>query len=392
MPTRSSWLGWFIAVIGLVVLAVFFYPHVKAMNELIYGADRWFELFSNRLNWPSNWSRVAATIFSLLTALSWPAAALAGYYIWRRPGAQKVIVCAIAYVLVFAGAPALLAAFGANVCFAKDGTTDKWYVESADHQLTIYDSGGYDSLGNKKVKATPEICRRYALQSSGNQPTRVRYSSDMRFFSGSGAALVWYYKTADGNIELYDKSGYHPTLGDALSPISRDVVEEMQRGELLRQKTEAENARLAAGKAERDQLKNAIEQVKSNGGTSFDCDKARSSIELLLCSNTSLAELDRTLGEALGTASGGLTSSERTKLVEDQRRWLTARNKRCAFEGTFKLDSAEADRVKKCLSNAISERTADFQLGSPATTATAYDTETTKQAPPPSPPGFPPIR
>lgn len=40
----------------------------------------------------------------------------------------------------------------------------------------------------------------------------------------TGEPAIWYYRTKSGEIELFDKKGFHPSTGEKLTPITRDVV------------------------------------------------------------------------------------------------------------------------------------------------------------------------
>ncbi|WP_407050896.1 TIR domain-containing protein [Methyloraptor flagellatus] len=54
-------------------------------------------------------------------------------------------------------------------------------------------------------------------------------TDDPTFFDrASGQPIVWYQKTSNGDIELYDAKGFHPKSGEPLLPITRDVIEEWQ--------------------------------------------------------------------------------------------------------------------------------------------------------------------
>jgi hypothetical protein len=40
----------------------------------------------------------------------------------------------------------------------------------------------------------------------------------------TGEPAIWYYRTKSGEIELFDRKGFHPSTGEKLTPITRDVV------------------------------------------------------------------------------------------------------------------------------------------------------------------------
>jgi uncharacterized protein len=64
-----------------------------------------------------------------------------------------------------------------------------------------------------------------------------------------------------------------------------------------------------------------------NFSTSFDCNKAASRIEILICSDSVLAQLDAQMGQAYLQALKSQSNS--ATVVNDQRRWLASRDTRC---------------------------------------------------------------
>lgn len=62
-------------------------------------------------------------------------------------------------------------------------------------------------------------------------PRLISYSPDMRFFDErDGHPVVWYGRNLDGQIDLFDNPGHHPSTGEALEPISRDVIKSLRQG------------------------------------------------------------------------------------------------------------------------------------------------------------------
>lgn len=51
-------------------------------------------------------------------------------------------------------------------------------------------------------------------------------ADDPAFFDPvNGQPIVWYHRTASGEIELYDAKGFHPRSGESLAAVTRDVVD-----------------------------------------------------------------------------------------------------------------------------------------------------------------------
>ncbi|WP_434054183.1 MAG: lysozyme inhibitor LprI family protein [Roseibium sp.] len=65
-------------------------------------------------------------------------------------------------------------------------------------------------------------------------------------------------------------------------------------------------------------------------GPSFDCSKATTKVEGLICDDKELMLLDSILGRVYRTRRQMLDSSSQKQLVRDQRKWIDARNENCS--------------------------------------------------------------
>lgn len=65
--------------------------------------------------------------------------------------------------------------------------------------------------------------------------------------------------------------------------------------------------------------------------TSYDCGKARKEMDSAICYSPKIAALDLRLGQAYRTALRQATSDQKTTLQNDQREWLTEREKQCVI-------------------------------------------------------------
>lgn len=63
---------------------------------------------------------------------------------------------------------------------------------------------------------------------------------------------------------------------------------------------------------------------------SFDCAKATTRVEKLICEDPVLADADRDMGRAYNERLAGLAGAARESLIADQRRWLRDRDAKCA--------------------------------------------------------------
>lgn len=87
---------------------------------------------------------------------------------------------------------------------------------------------------------------------------------------------------------------------------------------------------------------------------SFDCVKAASSAEKLVCADTQLAALDREMARLYTLAHDGphMTASARQDLVAFQRGWVKGRD-----------DCWKADNLRRCVLDSYVERIAELRAG-----------------------------
>jgi uncharacterized protein len=97
-------------------------------------------------------------------------------------------------------------------------------------------------------------------------------------------------------------------------------------------------------------------------GPAFACAKAQGEVEKLICSDASLAALDRKLDEVYGTASAKAKGKLATRLREDQRGWVKGRND-CwkANVKTWITATWTVETVKDCVDAQYRVRTSELQ-------------------------------
>jgi hypothetical protein len=73
---------------------------------------------------------------------------------------------------------------------------------------------------------TDQLIERLREYEKGKRPTKI-VSDDPTFFDrATGEPIVWYLKTAAGQIELFDLMGFHPATGEELLPVTKEVANE----------------------------------------------------------------------------------------------------------------------------------------------------------------------
>jgi len=104
----------------------------------------------------------------------------------------------------------------------------------------------------------------------------------------------------------------------------------------------------------------------------IDCAKAKSRIELAICSDQALKKKDAELAESffqlLRSSSDVPTASQREGLLADQREWIAGREKQC--------NAVDQAQIRRCISSSIDQRKEDFKR---ASEERAKDEDLTKQ-------------
>lgn len=98
-------------------------------------------------------------------------------------------------------------------------------------------------------------------------------------------------------------------------------------------------------------------------GPTFNCAKAQGEVEKLICSDPSLAALDRKLDEAYRSASAKAKGKLATQLREEQRGWVKGRNDCWKANGqkTWITATWTVDSVKGCVDAQYRLRTSELQ-------------------------------
>jgi uncharacterized protein len=150
------------------------------------------------------------------------------------------------------------------------------------------------------------------------------------------------------------------------------VVQEVQRQQAAKKKAEearqaalvkvrADNAAKQAEQDTRDQIRQALDVVRMGGGASFDCRKARTVVEMVICTDSRLAAQDKLLGQLYEHLFQETDEQGKQTLVESQKQWIASRNAQCSYTGPFKLDSNETQIAGRCLMSSINSRVAEFR-------------------------------
>src|ERR1019366_4665707 len=144
----------------------------------------------------------------------------------------------------------------------RTGEPLKWYVQDPNGDIFLFDSGGFDiARATQKAPVTPAICSAFARQKVNGRPHRIVADvQSVEFFDpNNGRPRVWYSKAPDGSYLLFDASGFNPSTGESLLPITKDAVadimarvakEAQDQGAKEEQERAARNAEQARQQAE----------------------------------------------------------------------------------------------------------------------------------------------
>jgi uncharacterized protein YecT (DUF1311 family) len=92
-------------------------------------------------------------------------------------------------------------------------------------------------------------------------------------------------------------------------------------------------------------------------GPSFDCTKAKTTGERLICGDAALSKSDRALANAYGALKRSLPPGSFATFQAGQRGWLTYANKSCGADGAMPEAAGEGRRIAECLTSEFDSRT-----------------------------------
>jgi hypothetical protein len=117
-----------------------------------------------------------------------------------------------------------------NNYFDVSGKAVKCYVLTRDGKVTYGERAGVDPATGRLCRPiTTEMLERLQQYANGKRP-QVLNTSDPTFFDPrTGEPIVWYFRTKNGTIELFDLMGFQPDTGEELLPITKEMAEAWKR-------------------------------------------------------------------------------------------------------------------------------------------------------------------
>jgi hypothetical protein len=114
-----------------------------------------------------------------------------------------------------------------DITVDRRGNATKCYVLSRDGKVTYGEHPGIDPATGRECRPVkPEMVERLQKYANGQRPQAITTSNPIFFDPRSGEPIVWYYKSSDNAILIYDLMGFQPDTGEELLPITKEIVEQ----------------------------------------------------------------------------------------------------------------------------------------------------------------------
>jgi uncharacterized protein len=98
---------------------------------------------------------------------------------------------------------------------------------------------------------------------------------------------------------------------------------------------------------------------------SFDCSRAATPVEHMICADPQLTELDGEMGRRYFDRRAALRGQERQDMLDEQVQWLDSRAKRCQLPPSGPIGADQALQARPCLVDAYRRRIAQLEPPSP---------------------------
>ncbi|MCB1544800.1 MAG: hypothetical protein H6872_02955 [Methylobacteriaceae bacterium] len=110
----------------------------------------------------------------------------------------------------------------------RSGRPVLWYAKGKAGEVELFNLMGFHpDTGEELQSVSADVANAYKLEVAERNrraPTLVDLQKVTPFDPVSGRARVWYWKSSGGEYEFYDNRGFHPRTGEALQPITREVL------------------------------------------------------------------------------------------------------------------------------------------------------------------------
>ncbi|WP_123812141.1 hypothetical protein [Mangrovimonas sp. DI 80] len=97
-------------------------------------------------------------------------------------------------------------------------------LSSNKQRWMVWDNDHYIEASFDTKLLTDGILKLYKEERIENFKKLDSANCNTSFFNNDGSAKVWYWKTSEGNLELYTALGKHPKTGKTLKPITKYMI------------------------------------------------------------------------------------------------------------------------------------------------------------------------
>lgn len=117
--------------------------------------------------------------------------------------------------------------------FDRRGQAIKCYVLGRNGQVSYGEQPGTDPVTGRPCRpVTAEMLERLKQYEAGKRPELVTEANPVFFDPRSGEPIIWYSRTKDNKIDIFDLMGFHPDTGEELLPITREIANEWKKQQL----------------------------------------------------------------------------------------------------------------------------------------------------------------
>jgi TPR repeat protein len=119
--------------------------------------------------------------------------------------------------------------------FFNQGTGEPivWHFKNKSGEIELFDLMGFHpNSGEELVPVTRDVVDAWKnqKQQEARQPPQPIDPEKYAFFDPiTGKARVWYRRAESDDFEFYNREGFHPRTGEALTAVSREVIEAWQQ-------------------------------------------------------------------------------------------------------------------------------------------------------------------
>lgn len=100
-----------------------------------------------------------------------------------------------------------------------------WFKKMAQNRIEIFDLMGFHpETGDELQPVTREVVELWKQQKARHAPNEVDPHTYPLFDPITGEARAWYRQSDGGDYQFFDRPGFHSQTGEALKPITADVL------------------------------------------------------------------------------------------------------------------------------------------------------------------------